>query len=140
MTRDFRCLIVGAACVVSLLAMSPANAQSQYQVEWCADNANVVSPTLRIRSCTELIRLGRWNKKDLSWALQNRGSAYNKRAEYGRAVADLNKAIRLDPENTSVYFELAYTYLRTGHYRRFNANFNRAIDVYNRAIADYTLY
>jgi tetratricopeptide (TPR) repeat protein len=43
-------------------------------------------------------------KTALAIALAARGSAYYGKKDSDRAIADYNEAIRLDPDNTSVYF------------------------------------
>jgi tetratricopeptide (TPR) repeat protein len=42
------------------------------------------------------------------WAYKNRGNAYNKKGEHGRAIADYTRAIELDPDFAAAYTARAW--------------------------------
>jgi tetratricopeptide (TPR) repeat protein len=52
-----------------------------------------------VADCDESLRL----KPDVANTLENRGFAYLKMGEYGRAIADYDAGLRLDPSNKADY-------------------------------------
>lgn len=111
-----------AGCIIVGVAATPrTKAETQQQHDWCAKGAS--SADLQISACTAVIQSGRYYGKDLAWAFSNRGIAYRAKKDYDRAIADLTKAIALNPKYTDVFFNRALTY--------------QDKDDRERAIADY---
>jgi lipoprotein NlpI len=125
-------------------------------VEWCGRSVGVPSPNQMIDGCSAVIEAGRGGAP-LSWAFNNRGSAYLDKRDYDRAIADYDQAIRLDPKNANVYTNRGNAYRSKGDYDRAIADQDQAIRLdpkyalaynnrgsaygskgdYDRAIADY---
>ena len=56
-----------------------------------------------IAACTAVIQSGRWSETELSWAYGNRGDALADSGDMDRAMADYDRAIELDPQESSLY-------------------------------------
>jgi len=78
----------------------------------------------KIRLYTEAIRLD----PRYAWAYNNRGIAYRKKGDYGRAIRDYDRAIALKPDYAVAYNNRGNAYHDKGDY-------DRAIRDYDRAIA-----
>jgi tetratricopeptide (TPR) repeat protein len=120
MGRKIRCALAGTALVIATiiadgLNVTPAAAADDRVM--CA----TASGDVAIAACSRAITSGKYKGNDLSRIYTNRGYEYTKKPDKDRAVADLNEAIRLDPNNA----------------RAFN---NRGVvwDDDDRAIADYS--
>ncbi|MGL5059475.1 MAG: tetratricopeptide repeat protein, partial [Microcoleus sp.] len=86
-----------------------------------------------------------------------RGTAYSRKGEYERAIADYNQAIQLNPKLAEAFYNRGTAYSNKGEYDRAIADYDRAIQLnpkyakafnnrgtaysnkgeYDRAIADY---
>jgi tetratricopeptide (TPR) repeat protein len=86
-----------------------------------------VDPDTRIAGCTALIQAGQDTTENLSLILNNRGTAYNKKGDYVRAIQDHNEAIRLSPNHAYTYFNRGMDYYDKGDYDRAIQDFNEAI-------------
>ena len=53
--------------------------------------------------CTALIDRSSASNDDLFTAFNNRGAAYRKKGAIGRAISDLNEAIRLNPKSAGAF-------------------------------------
>lgn len=69
--------------------------------DWADCKLNV--PKLRVAACSRIIEKGGQNPRDLAAAYRFRANAYLRQNEKEKAIADLNAAIRINPENT-VFF------------------------------------
>lgn len=67
-----------------------------------------------IDACAVIIRSGRQTRQDLAEAHLNRGIAYFFKDEIDRAIADYDKAIRLDPQNPLPFVRRADVFQRKG--------------------------
>src|SRR6188768_1915226 len=92
-----------SACLVLALVTSPAEAQTQEQIDWCMNKGNSFSVDLRIGGCTASIRSGRWSGKGLAWAFNNRCWAYNDQKDFDLALVDCDQAIRLDSQQAHAF-------------------------------------
>jgi Ca2+-transporting ATPase len=82
----------------------------------------------RIAGCTEVIARGnKETKRNRVTAYINRATAYRVKGDFGRALADLAKSLRLDPKSTLALTESASIYVAKG-------DFDRAIEEYGRAL------
>jgi tetratricopeptide (TPR) repeat protein len=98
----------------------------------CSRRENLIKcqsadPDTRIAGCTALIQTGQDTPRNLSVIYNNRGSAYNTKRDYDRAIQDFNEAIRLNPNDSDNYRELGIACYGKGDY-------DRAIQDYNLAI------
>ena len=55
-------------------------------------------PETVIEACTAVIQSGRWSESELAWAYANRGNGLSDLDEMGRAIADYDRAIEIDPD------------------------------------------
>jgi tetratricopeptide (TPR) repeat protein len=99
----------------------------QRQIDRCVNQGDIFTPDASIDGCTAAIQSGRWSGQDLAAAFLNRGKAHANKADFDRAIADFNEAIRLNPNDS---FTAAATYNRGGAYQ--------AKGDLDRAIADFT--
>src|SRR4051794_21100961 len=120
--------VFGTAPVMILLLAASASAQKpegQFRdVEFC--NA-ASSPDRRIEACSAFIAAGRGGPQALAIAHNNRGIAYAAKADYGRANADFDVAIGIDPTFAKPVNNRGAARLRTGDYDAAMEDFDRAI-------------
>jgi tetratricopeptide (TPR) repeat protein len=82
----------------------------------------------QIRGCTQIIERGKRESMEWrSYAYYNLGLAYQKKGEVDRAIADYNKAIKLDPKYAGAYLNRGAAYYRKGEVDRAIADYNKAI-------------
>ena len=96
-TLLFCCLPVLAIVLVGVSCSArPAAAQPSPQWQLCTDKGQV-EPDRRVAACTAVIESGRETKHDQAVAFTTRGTAYYRKRDLDRAIADYSEAIRLDP-------------------------------------------
>ncbi|NJL53817.1 tetratricopeptide repeat protein, partial [bacterium] len=61
----------------------------------------------------------------------NRGLAYYAQGDYGRAIADYDRAIELDPKFANPYYGRGLAYANLGQKTEAIANFERYIELSN---------
>jgi len=84
----------------------------------------------RIVSCSQLITRGnRVAKSHQITAYINRASGYQGKGEYDRALADLDKALGLDPKSAPALTARASIYLANGELDRAIADYDTAIQI-----------
>jgi hypothetical protein len=77
-------------------------------------------------------------RRDLANAYYKRGSFHVwRRADFGRGIADLDKAIAIDPDLTDAYKARGWAYQASGDYDRANVDYEEAI---RRFVDDCPLY
>jgi Flp pilus assembly protein TadD len=62
-------------------------------------------------------------------AYSNRGSVWIQKGDYGKAFADFNKAIELDPNYAEAYNNRGVAWDHKGDYDKAIADFNKAIEL-----------
>jgi hypothetical protein len=127
MTQFIPRALVVLAVAIAMLAISPAFAQTQRQLDHCANKDDSFAPALRIEGCTATIKQAAGTGENLSWAFYNRGIAYAKKGDLDRAIADFDQALRLDPDSTFALNNRGAAYARKGQYSEAIADFNEAI-------------
>ena len=120
-------IIVSACLNIVAVAALPAKAQTQQEIDSCGNTSNAFSLDLQINGCTAIIKSKRQSRKDLAGAFNNRCLAYSDKKEFDRAIADCNEAIRLTPNEPSLFFNRGNVYNDKGQP-------DRAIQDYDRAI------
>jgi tetratricopeptide (TPR) repeat protein len=110
-------------CVLLGAAMAATGQSRQENLTECQSG----DTDSRIAGCTALIQAGQDTTKNLSVIYNNRGSAYNGKRDYDRAIQDYNEAIRLNPS-------YSYTYRERGLAYNGKRDYDRAIQDYNEAI------
>jgi len=139
------------AAALLLLSAEVAHADD---FKTCASGA----PDDAIMACTNLIEGGKLDMRQQAIAYTKRGVAFRIRGGLQRALADLNRAIELDPSLAPIYANRGLVYMYMGEPDPALADFNRALEldpnnpafylnrgaVYqrlkdkDRALADYT--
>lgn len=119
---------LAATCLGLLLLAIVAARDAAADMALC-ENGSLAGPDPRIVACTAAINSGRLNSRDLSAAHNNRGLSYMYKDDLDRAIADLNRAIQLDPQNGSAYFNRASAYELKGQLDRALADFDQAYRV-----------
>lgn len=66
-----------------------------------------------------------------------RGSEYNSQGQYDLAIADLNKAIEMDPKYAAAHNNRGYAYLKQNKYDLAIADLNKAIELDPKAAIAY---
>src|SRR5262245_41851800 len=88
----------------------------------CADRTG---PAVVIGACTAIIQSGQESTEDLARAFNNRGSAYNDKREYTRAIQDLDQAIGLDPNLAPAFNNRGLAYAGKREYDRAIQDFDQ---------------
>jgi tetratricopeptide (TPR) repeat protein len=122
-----RAVAVGVLMVVAAPIISPVAAETQQQIDWCANKNHAYSSDLRIGGCTAVIQSGRWSGQGLVWAFTNRCGAYGEKGDHDRAIADCNRAIALDPKHARAYMRRGVVYSAKGNLRRAITDYDEAI-------------
>ncbi len=116
------------AFALFIAAFAPAAATAQDAEQWnCRGDADDLDA--QIKGCTQAIQSGKYRGKNLAWAYINRGSVYDYQRDFGRAIADLDEAIRLDPDAVAAYQNRAASYRNSGQLDRALADLNRVAQI-----------
>ena len=83
----------------AIIIAAPARAQYPLYVAQCNDwEGKRFSIEERIDGCTAIISSGRYGRKNLARAYNNRGFAWTAKGDLDLAIADFREALRLDPK------------------------------------------
>jgi len=129
MTSGFRAAVFATIALGMVATALPAAAQTQQQIDSCTNKGHAFEPDQSISACAAVLSSGRWSGKDLAWAYSNRGLAYMHKGDADRAIADINKAIELDPTMAVAYFNRGEVYAARGDLDRAITSFDQAIKV-----------
>jgi tetratricopeptide (TPR) repeat protein len=83
----------------------------------------------KLKGCTQYIDENQANKKGLVFAHLGRASAYLGKRDNDSAIADLTKAIELDPQNGRTYGLRGLVHFNKREYDRAIADYTRAIEL-----------
>lgn len=86
--------LTAIAFVFAMLMPGAASADAAADIDGCIQESDVI---LRIESCTRIIKSEALTGKELAWAFNNRGLAYEQVRRPERALGDYNTALLLDP-------------------------------------------
>jgi tetratricopeptide (TPR) repeat protein len=120
----------GAAVLFAVgLQTQPSSAQTMQQLKMCMPQAD---PDLAIRVCSLFLETrcvdGRPLPKKAIWMTMGvRGSAYLKKLDYARTLADLNDMVALAPKEALVYAVRAAFYVISNDYERATADYAEAL-------------
>lgn len=90
----------------------------------------------QIAACTRLIGASEIGARNQAIAYNNRGNAYVRLGQRGKAIADYNEAVRLNPKYANAYLNLGRTYQEMGDHQLYLVHCNKAVEVaprYDRA-------
>ena len=121
-----RAIPIAAVSLLLTAAVAFAQADSVTDVQLCYRTHSDL--TLRIHYCTNAIESGKLQPRSLSISYVNRGSAYEAKGEYERALADYNSAVKADEGNAQADIALASFYRSRGQE-------TKAIEAYDKAIS-----
>ena len=108
-------MVVGAfgyrACIVAMAALVLANAAAGRAM--AADNAAICANEtgdVAIRACTRAIKSGRYSGHALATKYTNRGAEWNNKQDYDWAIADLDRALKLDKKSSDALYNRCVSY------------------------------
>jgi tetratricopeptide (TPR) repeat protein len=101
-----------AIVLLIALAAFSVSARADDSADWQSCDGN--SSPSSIDACTRIILRGEASVSDLAVAYSNRGLSNAKNGNNDIALADIDQAISLDPENAIAYNNRAFTYLNKG--------------------------
>lgn len=119
-------VLVGAA------AAAPLNGTGNN----CAGEADLTDPDFAINHCTAAIQSGQLSDEHLALALNNRGRAYFIKKDYDQAVRDYDRAISLQPSDSSALIGRGNAYLEKRHYERALADYEAAAEINPKVVLE----
>lgn len=133
--------LLAAGLVAGFLTVTPAFADHR------SDCAQSDVPSVIISSCGHLIADGKETAEVKAIAYANRGTAYQKNADFDAAIADYTAAIKLNPKLARAYFNRGVGMYRKKETKSAIADFSEAIRLdpkdpepfVNRAIVQFEL-
>ncbi len=122
--RSKRCtiLIFSAAALLTNAAWAQTRDEN---IALCEGN----DPQAAISACTVLIQSGQEDASNLVSAYEFRSAAYKRAGLYDQALADVNKALALDPNGANAYTDRGNIYKRIHKYDRALLDYNQAIQL-----------
>ena len=90
-------------CLLLVAAMAMVAQSRQESLNRCRSS----DPDAKITGCTALIQAGRDTTENLSVIYNNRGTAYDDKGDYDRAIQDFNEAQSLLPRSPDPELGLA---------------------------------
>jgi tetratricopeptide (TPR) repeat protein len=125
--RYWRVISSVAVLAAALAACTPADPAVRAEQQWRACERGAPSPE-RAHACSEVISAAETPPERRAQALLQRGAQRAAQRQYGRAVADFGRALRIDPNLARAYAERGSV-----HYQR--GAFDRAVADYDAALA-----
>jgi lipoprotein NlpI len=102
----------------------PAWAQWTDDAQKCAETPD---PALAFDLCTRAIQSGALSGAGLAITFNNRGNAYQSKADYQRAIQDYDEAIRIDPDSALAFNNRGSAFQHMGNYARAIQDYDQAI-------------
>lgn len=123
-----RALLALILLAAALCHPARADDVGDYGPDWPVCRNLDADPQVEITACNRLIDGGALSKKHLSWAYNNRGTAWNDLRRQDLAWTDFQKSIEIDATNHAPYYNLAALYYQAGR-------FDEALEQYDKAAA-----
>jgi tetratricopeptide (TPR) repeat protein len=101
----------------------------QPQIDRCVNKEGALPVDQQIAGCTAAITSNHWKDNRAAWAYANRGLAYSVKGDHARAMADLDKAIELDPNMARAFFTRGNVFSAKGDYDHAIADFDKAVSL-----------
>jgi tetratricopeptide (TPR) repeat protein len=117
-------IALALATAGTILPGGPVLAQTQQEWMLCQD---LRSPDYPIQGCTAVIQAGRQILDRLAFAHNNRGVAYRLKAEYDKAIADFDEAIKLRPDYPNAFNNRGVAYRNKGDLDHAMADYDQSI-------------
>ena len=89
--------------------------------------AQQIAPGERIAACTRMLGLTAQNPRAQAMVYTNRAWPYSLQGRFDLAMADLDQALRLQPNSAIVLNDRGFTFLRMGRLDLALANYNAAL-------------
>jgi len=118
--------LLGSLCLGFAYPMY-ADALEQPLEDRCQGESKTHSAQDKLAACNELIANRDRSDGDFADWVVGRGNAYYRLKNYPRALADYDEAIRLDPRDSSSYFNRGLVYEDLGDTRRALQNYGEVI-------------
>jgi tetratricopeptide (TPR) repeat protein len=103
--------IIAGAAGAAMLAVQAAAADD---LQTCEDESGDVA----IAACTRVIASATYGGDNLATLYSNRGVEHMNKGDLDRAIADYDQAIKLDPKDTSAYYNRAHEEAHVGKERK----------------------
>ena len=120
-------MIRTAGLAVLFLVAWTQTSQADFSQEIRRCDSDDSHPDIRIVACTRNIQSGRFIGRNLAVAFANRGKAYKRKGQLGRAIADYSAAIRLKSDDAGIIVNRGNAYYYQGQYERAIKDFDAAI-------------
>ena len=111
------------ACLLLGAAIAATGCGTQVNIIKCRS----ADPDTRIAGCTAFIQAGQATTENLSVAYNNRGTAYDSKRDYDRAIQDFNEALRLSPNYAYAFRDRGLAYYAKRDYDHAIQDFNEVI-------------
>lgn len=118
-------------------AAAPVWAKEQDK-DWLACRAQNTQIDVRMKACSALIESGKPKGRDLAETYSNRGGAYIQKKDYARAIADLDEAIRIEPEVGFFHGNRAIAFFMKGDRQRAAVDFEEQVRLAPNAARSYS--
>src|SRR3569832_2048802 len=102
MLRKLKPFLLAVAVAAFVPTAADAQQATKTDEQRCTGQAGV-TPDAQAAACTALIDSKRFTRTNLAILHSNRGIAYGKAADYDRAIADFDTALRINPKHVRAY-------------------------------------
>ncbi len=115
--------------LAATLLLAPAPARAGGKQDIIAGNAAARAGKLKkaIALFTRAIEKGKLSRHNLAVAYNNRASAWDELGQADRAIADYNRALKLNPDYAQAYYNRSFAYEKKGLVRLAIADIQKAV-------------
>ena len=130
--------VFAAVAFAGTIAAGPAAADFASDRDLC-HTFDADKTVQKIAACTRVISTGRLSGRNLAIAYQDRAEGYRLSKEYDRALADFERAIKIDSQIAYPYLNRAEVWRLKGEYDQVIADATQAIRLDPALNASYTI-